>query len=96
MTMLATVFGGLPLILRAGAGAEARQALGWIIVGGLGFSTLTTLFLTPVAFTLFARFSKPRIAEEQRLEAELAAANAMPAAHGDTAEDDLDLPLAAE
>jgi HAE1 family hydrophobic/amphiphilic exporter-1 len=95
MTMLATVFGGLPLILRGGAGAEAREALGWIIVGGLGFSTLTTLFLTPVAFTLFARFSKPRIAEERRLEAELAAANARPPRH-EAAEDDLELPLAAE
>ena len=95
MTMLATVFGGLPLILRGGAGAEAREALGWIIVGGLGFSTLTTLFLTPVAFTLFARFTKPRIAEEQRLEAELAAADAMPSRR-EAAEDELDLPLAAE
>jgi hydrophobic/amphiphilic exporter-1 (mainly G- bacteria), HAE1 family len=78
MTMLATVFGGLPLILRGGAGAEARQALGWIIVGGLGFSTITTLFLTPVAYSLLARFAKPRIAEQQRLESELAAAREAP------------------
>ena len=39
MTMIATVFGGLPLLLTSGAGAEARRALGWIIVGGLGFAT---------------------------------------------------------
>ncbi len=74
MTMLSTVLGGLPLILRGGAGAEARQALGWIIVGGLGFATIATLFLTPVAYSLLARFAKPRIAEEQRLAEEMAAA----------------------
>jgi HAE1 family hydrophobic/amphiphilic exporter-1 len=74
MTMLATVLGGLPLILRGGPGAEARIALGWIIVGGLGFSTITTLFLTPVAYSLLARFAKPRIAEQKRLADELAAA----------------------
>jgi HAE1 family hydrophobic/amphiphilic exporter-1 len=71
MTMIATVLGGLPLLMTGGAGAEARRALGWIIVGGLGFATLATLFLTPVVFFILARFSKPRIAEEQRLEREL-------------------------
>jgi HAE1 family hydrophobic/amphiphilic exporter-1 len=74
MTMLSTVLGGLPLILRSGAGAEARQALGWIIVGGLGFATMATLFLTPVAYSMLARFSKPRVAEEHRLAEEMAAA----------------------
>ncbi|MBN9017364.1 MAG: efflux RND transporter permease subunit [Rhizobiales bacterium] len=72
MTMIATVLGGLPLILIGGAGSEARAALGWIMVGGLGFSALATLFLTPVSFLLLAGFSKPRAAEEQRLAQELA------------------------
>jgi HAE1 family hydrophobic/amphiphilic exporter-1 len=54
-----------------GAGAEARQALGWIVVGGLGFAALITLFVTPVAFLLLARFSKPRSAEAERLDSEL-------------------------
>ncbi|MCX5576771.1 efflux RND transporter permease subunit [Kaistia terrae] len=72
MTMIATVLGGLPLILTGGAGSEARAALGWIMVGGLGVSALATLFLTPVSFLLLAGFSKPRIAEEQRLARELA------------------------
>src|SRR6185312_9263137 len=35
MTMIATVLGGLPLVISSGAGAEARRAIGWIIVGGL-------------------------------------------------------------
>jgi HAE1 family hydrophobic/amphiphilic exporter-1 len=74
MTMIATVLGGLPLVLRSGAGSEARHALGWVIVGGLGFATVFTLFLTPVMFEMLARFSKPRMSEERRLQRELAAA----------------------
>lgn len=50
MTMVSTVFGGLPLVLTSGAGAEARIAVGWVIVGGLGFATVFTLFLTPVFY----------------------------------------------
>ena len=71
MTMLSTVIGGLPLILAFGAGAEARAALGWTIVGGLGFATISTLFLTPVAYNLLAGFSSARNADEQRLVREL-------------------------
>ena len=50
MTMVSTVCGGLPLILTSGAGAEARIAVGWVIVAGLGFATTFTLFLTPVFY----------------------------------------------
>jgi HAE1 family hydrophobic/amphiphilic exporter-1 len=71
MTMVATVAGGVPLVLMGDAGAEARQALGWIVVGGLGFATIITFFVTPVAFLLLARFSKPRSAEAERLVSEL-------------------------
>jgi len=78
MTMIATVLGGLPLVAAGGAGAEARAALGWIIVGGLGFAAVMTLYLTPIAYLLIGRFSKPKAEEEQRLARELAAADAMP------------------
>ncbi|AOG09161.1 efflux RND transporter permease subunit [Agrobacterium sp. RAC06] len=71
MTMIATVLGGVPLVLAQGAGAEARIALGWVIVGGLGFATLVTLYITPVAYLLLARFSKPHAQEEARLKTEL-------------------------
>jgi hydrophobic/amphiphilic exporter-1 (mainly G- bacteria), HAE1 family len=74
MTMISTVLGGVPLILSFGAGAEAREALGWVIVGGLGLATLSTLYLTPVAYLLLARFSKPKAEEELRLIRELEAA----------------------
>jgi hydrophobic/amphiphilic exporter-1 (mainly G- bacteria), HAE1 family len=79
MTMTSTVLGGVPLVLSVGAGAEAREALGWVIVGGLGLATLSTLYLTPVAYLLLARFSTPRAAEERRLVDELRAAAAPPA-----------------
>jgi HAE1 family hydrophobic/amphiphilic exporter-1 len=75
MTMAATVLAGVPLLLSHGAGAEARAALGWVIVGGLGLAALLTLFLTPVAYLLLAGLSKPRAEETRRLEAELAAAS---------------------
>jgi HAE1 family hydrophobic/amphiphilic exporter-1 len=71
MTMIATVVGGVPLVLAHGAGAEARIALGWVIVGGLGFATLVTLFITPVAYLLIARFTQPHSHEAQRLNREL-------------------------
>ena len=60
MTMAAAVLGALPLIFARGAGAEARLALGWVIIGGLGFATLFTLFLAPVAYRIMAPLSKPR------------------------------------
>ncbi|WP_019956012.1 efflux RND transporter permease subunit [Yoonia vestfoldensis] len=74
MTMISTVLGGVPLILSFGAGAEAREALGWVIVGGLGLATVSTLYLTPVAYLLLARFSQPKAQEESRLIRELDAA----------------------
>jgi len=74
MTMLATVLGGVPLIVAGGAGAESRAALGWIMVGGLTMAAVATLYLTPVAYLLLARFSKPKAEEEARLERELAEA----------------------
>jgi HAE1 family hydrophobic/amphiphilic exporter-1 len=71
MTMIATILGGVPLVMAQGAGAEARIALGWVIVGGLGFATLVTLYITPVSYVLLARFAKPQADEEIRLHREL-------------------------
>ncbi|MFK7859814.1 MAG: efflux RND transporter permease subunit [Granulosicoccus sp.] len=81
MTMLSTVLSGIPLVLASGAGAEARIALGWIIVGGLGMATVFTLFLTPVAYTLLAGLSKPKAANEKQLADELNHASALTMGH---------------
>jgi multidrug efflux pump len=51
MTTLATVLGAVPLAIATGAGAESRSAIGWVIVGGMSFGTLFTLFVVPVAYT---------------------------------------------
>ncbi len=74
MTMIATVLGGVPLLLSSGAGAEARTALGWIIVGGLGLATFATLYLTPVAYLLLAGLTTPRSDAEKKLAEEMEAA----------------------
>jgi multidrug efflux pump len=55
MTTGAMVLGALPLALAAGAGAESRTQIGWVIVGGMSFGTLLTLFVVPVAYSVVAR-----------------------------------------
>jgi HAE1 family hydrophobic/amphiphilic exporter-1 len=97
MTMIATVLGGMPLIFASGAGAEARAALGWIMVGGLSLAAVATLYLTPVAYLLLARFSRPKAEEQARLQRELAAAEATPMpAEGPPAPRPAPVPAAAE
>lgn len=54
MTTGAMVLGTVPLALAGGAGAESRQQIGWVLVGGLSLGTLLTLFVVPVAYTLIA------------------------------------------
>lgn len=58
MTTMAAVFGALPIALGWGAGADARRPLGIVIIGGLLFSQLITLFLTPVVYLYLERFSQ--------------------------------------
>ncbi|WP_341214102.1 efflux RND transporter permease subunit [uncultured Limimaricola sp.] len=72
MTMVSTVFGGLPLIVTSGAGAEARIAVGWVIVGGLGFATVFTLFLTPIFYRWIAVWGAAPGAAASRLRTEVA------------------------
>lgn len=59
MTTGAMVLGALPLALAEGAGAESRQQIGWVIVGGMTLGTLLTVFVVPTMYSLFARKGTP-------------------------------------
>lgn len=64
MTTLSTVLGAVPLAFSTGAGAESRQQLGYVIVGGMMFSTVLTLFVVPTVYTLLS--GSARAADEVR------------------------------
>jgi multidrug efflux pump len=69
MTTGAMVLGALPLALASGAGAEARQAIGWVIVGGLLLGTLFTLFVIPTAYLLLVRGRKTPVKDASATQA---------------------------
>jgi multidrug efflux pump len=54
MTSLATALGALPIALALGAGSESRKGMGMVIVGGVLFALVLTLFVVPAAYTLLA------------------------------------------
>ena len=59
MTTGAMVLGALPLALASGAGAESRQQIGWVIVGGMSVGTFQTIFVVPTVYTWLARTRVP-------------------------------------
>ncbi|MGH7245253.1 MAG: efflux RND transporter permease subunit [Phycisphaerales bacterium] len=64
MTSAATVFGHFPLVLVSGAGAEARNSIGIVLVTGMTISTVFTLFVVPCIYTILAGEHKPVPVEE--------------------------------
>lgn len=58
MTTMAAIMGAIPIALGVGAGADARRPLGYVIIGGLLFSQIITLFLTPVIYLYLERFNE--------------------------------------
>jgi multidrug efflux pump len=63
------VLGAIPLALATGAGAESRRQIGQVIVGGLTFGTVFTLFVVPVAYLLLTRWRRPVSADTAPLPA---------------------------
>ncbi len=79
MTTLAALFGALPLMLSSGSGAELRQPLGLVMVGGLLVSQVLTLFTTPVVYLYFDRL---RQRMESKRKTPVRAAGKLEAARG--------------
>jgi hydrophobe/amphiphile efflux-1 (HAE1) family protein len=64
MTSVATIAGAIPEALNFGAGSETRVPMAIAIIGGVLVSTLLTLFVVPCVYSLFARFERPEIEDE--------------------------------
>ncbi|MEQ8326418.1 MAG: efflux RND transporter permease subunit [Parvibaculum sp.] len=73
MTTGAMVLGAVPLALASGAGAESRRSIGYVIVGGISFGTLLTLFVVPTVYLIIAGW------RERSIEARAAGASHAPA-----------------
>jgi hydrophobic/amphiphilic exporter-1 (mainly G- bacteria), HAE1 family len=91
MTTMAALMGTLPIALGLGAGAEARRPLGISVVGGLVFSQLVTLFLTPVVYIYLedAKHWSARVFKRNRPESESG-----PSSHGQLPGGPIGAPLA--
>ncbi|MFD0669546.1 efflux RND transporter permease subunit [Ramlibacter sp. MAHUQ-53] len=69
MTTGAMVLGAVPLAIATGAGAESRQQIGWVIVGGMSLGTVLTIFVVPTMYLLFARQAVPGAIKAEAREA---------------------------
>jgi HAE1 family hydrophobic/amphiphilic exporter-1 len=68
MTAISTIVGMLPVALSTGSGAELRNGMAWVIIGGMALSTLLTLIVVPVVFRIFhSRKSKTAKLDVERL-----------------------------
>ncbi len=64
MTTAAMILGAVPLALATGAGAESRQQIGWVIVGGMGLGTILTLYVVPCIYAVMGYRPKSTVMPE--------------------------------
>jgi multidrug efflux pump len=69
MTSIATIAGHTPLIFADGAGAEARQSIGIVLVFGMTIGTIFTLFVLPSIYVLLAKDHQKDMIRQAELEA---------------------------
>jgi multidrug efflux pump len=89
MTSISTVLGAVPIAFASGAGAESRNAMGIVVVGGLTISTIITLYVIPIVYVLMdrvcmkftGRSSAHGLVKAAEIERETEAATASAAAH---------------
>jgi multidrug efflux pump subunit AcrB len=72
MTSLATMLGALPIALALGGSAKSRVSMGIVVIGGLFFSFVLTLFVIPAMYTFFSREKVPDIEAEHEVAHEIA------------------------
>ncbi len=68
MTSLAFIFGVSPLVFASGAGAQARQTIGWTVLGGMLAATMLAIFIVPVLFVTITRlvYGKKKLEELEK------------------------------
>ena len=74
MTSLATILGALPIAMALGSAGRSRMSMGIVIMGGLLFSLVLTLYVIPAIYTFFSRpkdFEKMKMIEQIASESEL-------------------------
>jgi multidrug efflux pump len=68
MTSIATIMGAVPLVIAGGPGSASRATIGIVIIAGVAFSTLLSLFVVPAFYLLLARFTRSPEAVARTLE----------------------------
>ena len=71
MTSIATALGALPIALSLGAAAKSRMGMGIVVVGGIMFSLILTLFVIPAMYTYLSRTKKKEVEKKEKPELEI-------------------------